>query len=145
MALPLAGTVAVVTGASRGVGKGIALGLGEAGAPRYGTGRTVEEGVAPWPGTIGPAAEAARGLGGGGAGAAGGRHAARAAAVWRRGAQDSASHGRHGADEVHAAPVDEPPDAGAGAVAAVRGARGGRARRRSERAGEDGPGAGSGR
>ena len=35
--------VAVVTGASRGVGKGIALGLGEAGATVYVTGRSIEE------------------------------------------------------------------------------------------------------
>ena len=38
----LGGRVAVVTGASRGVGKGIALGLGEAGATVYVTGRSVE-------------------------------------------------------------------------------------------------------
>jgi dehydrogenase/reductase SDR family protein 1 len=37
----LAGKVAVVTGASRGVGKGCALGLGEAGATVYVTGRTL--------------------------------------------------------------------------------------------------------
>lgn len=51
---PLAGKVALVTGASRGVGKGIALGLGEAGATVYITGRTVEEGKAAvdLPGTI---------------------------------------------------------------------------------------------
>jgi len=42
----LAGKVALVTGASRGIGKGIALGLGEAGATVYITGRTVEEGTA---------------------------------------------------------------------------------------------------
>jgi NAD(P)-dependent dehydrogenase (short-subunit alcohol dehydrogenase family) len=42
----LKGKVALVTGASRGVGKGVALGLGEAGATVYLTGRTVEEGQA---------------------------------------------------------------------------------------------------
>ena len=37
----LEGKIAVVTGASRGVGKGIALALGEQGATVYVTGRTV--------------------------------------------------------------------------------------------------------
>src|SRR5215510_501805 len=37
------GKVAVVTGASRGVGRGIALGLGEAGATVYVTGRSVKD------------------------------------------------------------------------------------------------------
>lgn len=43
----LVGKVAVVTGASRGVGKGVALGLGEAGASVYVTGRSLDSGDDP--------------------------------------------------------------------------------------------------
>lgn len=62
----LAGKVALVTGASRGIGKGIALGLGEAGATVYITGRTVEEGKAaiPLPGTIHQTVDEVNQLGG---------------------------------------------------------------------------------
>jgi NAD(P)-dependent dehydrogenase (short-subunit alcohol dehydrogenase family) len=44
--------VVVVTGASRGAGKGIAVALGETGATVYVTGRTRREGDAPLPGTV---------------------------------------------------------------------------------------------
>ncbi|MBN1247353.1 MAG: SDR family NAD(P)-dependent oxidoreductase [Anaerolineae bacterium] len=62
----LEGKIALVTGASRGVGKGIALGLGEAGATVYLTGRTVTEGqgAVNLPGTIHQTAEAVDSLGG---------------------------------------------------------------------------------
>lgn len=49
---PLEGQVAVVTGATRGVGKGVALALGEAGALVYATGRTLEAGASNWPGSL---------------------------------------------------------------------------------------------
>lgn len=48
----LSGRICVVTGASRGVGRGIALALGDAGATVYVTGRTRTGDVAPLPGTI---------------------------------------------------------------------------------------------
>ncbi|MFK8048219.1 MAG: SDR family NAD(P)-dependent oxidoreductase [Halioglobus sp.] len=58
------GKIAVVTGASRGAGKGIALALGAAGATVYVTGRSHLEGDAPLPGTVGATAEAVTAAGG---------------------------------------------------------------------------------
>jgi dehydrogenase/reductase SDR family member 1 len=52
----LAGKVTVVTGASRGIGKGTALALGQAGGTVYLTGRTVDTAASRWPGTIGQTA-----------------------------------------------------------------------------------------
>jgi len=56
--------VAVVTGASRGAGRGIALALGAAGATVYVTGRTEQEGSAPLPGTFHATARDVDALGG---------------------------------------------------------------------------------
>ena len=56
--------VAVVTGASRGAGKGIALALGAAGATVYVTGRSQNEGDASLPGTIHATAREIDALGG---------------------------------------------------------------------------------
>jgi NAD(P)-dependent dehydrogenase (short-subunit alcohol dehydrogenase family) len=52
----LANKVAVVTGASRGIGKGIALALAQEGATVYVTGRSVTPGAHPLPGTVGETA-----------------------------------------------------------------------------------------
>jgi NAD(P)-dependent dehydrogenase (short-subunit alcohol dehydrogenase family) len=48
----LTNKVAVVTGATRGIGKGIAVALGAAGATVYVTGRTVTQGAHALPGTV---------------------------------------------------------------------------------------------
>jgi len=64
MSGPLAGRVAVVTGASRGIGKGCALELGAAGATVWVTGRTLAEGSAPLPGSVDATAAEVTALGG---------------------------------------------------------------------------------
>jgi NAD(P)-dependent dehydrogenase (short-subunit alcohol dehydrogenase family) len=56
--------VAVVTGGSRGVGRGIATALGSHGYTVYVTGRTLRTGESPWGGTIGDTATAITAAGG---------------------------------------------------------------------------------
>jgi dehydrogenase/reductase SDR family member 1 len=56
--------VAVVTGASRGIGRGVAIGLGEAGWTVYLTGRTVRDGDSDRPGSITKTAAEVTGAGG---------------------------------------------------------------------------------
>lgn len=63
-AKPLAGKIALVTGGSRGVGRGIARGFGESGATVFLTGRTVQRGAEPEPGTIERVAAEVDALGG---------------------------------------------------------------------------------
>jgi NAD(P)-dependent dehydrogenase (short-subunit alcohol dehydrogenase family) len=63
MTAELSDTVAVVTGASRGIGKGIALELGAAGATVYATARSTTEADHPLPGTIGATAQEVDALG----------------------------------------------------------------------------------
>ncbi|MDQ1432697.1 MAG: dehydrogenase/reductase family er 1 [Actinomycetota bacterium] len=60
----LDGKVAIVTGASRGIGKGCALELGAAGATVYVTARSITEDDHPLPGTIGATAAEIDALGG---------------------------------------------------------------------------------
>src|SRR5262245_30946895 len=61
----LRGRVALITGASRGIGKGIALALGEAGATVYVTGRSDESGATEGlPGTVRETADAVTQRGG---------------------------------------------------------------------------------
>ncbi len=57
--MPLSGQVAVVAGATRGAGRGIALALGEAGAAVYCTGRSTRDNPSPYkrPATIEETAE----------------------------------------------------------------------------------------
>jgi NAD(P)-dependent dehydrogenase (short-subunit alcohol dehydrogenase family) len=56
--------IAVVTGASRGAGKGIAIALGQAGMTVYVTGRSVPDGDSPYGGSVSETAEVVSKAGG---------------------------------------------------------------------------------
>ncbi|MDB6062931.1 MAG: family NAD(P)-dependent oxidoreductase [Verrucomicrobiaceae bacterium] len=60
----LKNVVAVITGSSRGVGRGIAVALGRHGATVYVTGRSAKAGDSPFPGTVFEAAEEVTAAGG---------------------------------------------------------------------------------
>src|SRR5260370_3405449 len=64
--MPLSGQVAVVAGATRGAGRGIARGLGEAGATVFCTGRSTRDNPSPYrrPETIEETAELVTAAGG---------------------------------------------------------------------------------
>jgi dehydrogenase/reductase SDR family protein 1 len=64
MAAAASGRIAVVTGASRGVGRGVALGLGEAGWTVYVTARTARDGDSERPGSATSTAQEVTRLGG---------------------------------------------------------------------------------
>jgi dehydrogenase/reductase SDR family protein 1 len=66
--LPLKGRIALVTGGSRGVGKGVAIGLAEAGATVIVTARTRANGASQWPGSLEETIKAIRRVGGEGLG-----------------------------------------------------------------------------
>src|SRR3979490_1763496 len=60
----MAGGVAVVTGASRGTGKGIATALGSKGMTVYVTGRSTRPDASPYGGSVGETAQAVSAAGG---------------------------------------------------------------------------------
>ena len=61
---PLEGRIVVVTGATRGVGRGVAVELAAQGALVYATGRTAREGESRWPGSLESTIAEAASLGG---------------------------------------------------------------------------------